>query len=94
MKKPVVWVEEPYELVECLSYCDLRIHQGTLYRAANFQLVRCNDRGIATYMRPLRRLKHAEHTAIWEASRKDPRAQRFRAERMQQCFAWEDVGAF
>lgn len=91
IQKPVVWVEEPYEIVECLSYCDTSMHQGTVYRAANFRLVRCNDRGIVTYIRPLRRLLHAEHAAIWEASRKDQRAQRFRAQRMQLRLAWEEV---
>lgn len=91
IKRPVVWTDEPYEIRECLSYLDTNKHRGTLYRAANFRLVRCNDRGIATYVRPLRRLQHAEHAVIWEASRKDPRAQRLRADRMQQRFVWEQA---
>lgn len=94
IKRPVVWPEEPYEIRECLSYCDTQKHRGTLYRAAGFRLHRCNDRGIATYVRPLRRLLHAEHAAIREASRKDPRAQRLRAARMQQRFAWEEEITF
>lgn len=80
--KPPVWVEEPYEIRECLSYCDTRIHQGTLYKASNFRLMRTNQAGIETYARPLRRLTHAEHVAIRQQSQQDKRAQKLRRERL------------
>ena len=90
--KPPVWVEEPYELRECLSYCDTRVHQGTLYKASNFRLMRTNDNGIETYMRPLRRLTHAEHAHIRQRSQCDKRAQRLRLERhYQQLSLLEEV---
>jgi hypothetical protein len=79
--RPPVWLDEPYEIREVLSYCDTRVHQGTLYRAANFRLVRMNERGIATYARPLRRLTHAEHAEIARRSHADWRARRLRAAR-------------
>ena len=81
MMRPPVWCEEPYELKQCLSYCNSAIHRGTIYQAANFQLVRTNERGIQTYARNLRRLTHAEHAAIRNASRSDERARRLRAGR-------------
>jgi hypothetical protein len=79
--RPPIWCEEPYEIRQVLSYCDRSIHQGTLYRASNFRLVRTNRRGIETYVRDLRRLTHAEHMAIRQASRLSERARRLRAVR-------------
>lgn len=79
--RPVVWMDEPYEIRECLSYCDTSKHRGTLYRACNFALKRQNARGIETYTRPLRRLTHVEHAEIAQRSREDSRARRLRAAR-------------
>lgn len=92
LHKPPVWCEEPYEIRECLSYCDTRIHQGTLYKASNFQLTRKNDYGIETYVRPLRRLTHAEHKQIRQYSLTDKRAQKLRRERQYQQLSLEEVG--
>lgn len=93
IEKPVVWVEEPYEIRECLSYCDTRKHTGALYRASNFQFKRKNEDGIETYVRPLRRLTHAEHACIHERSQHDPRAQRLRRERDYQQLSWLEMEA-
>lgn len=81
VEKPPVWMEEPYEIRECLSYCDTNMHRGTLYRAANFRLVRTNARGIQTYARSLRRLSHAEIAHIRATSAEDGRGGKLRAER-------------
>jgi hypothetical protein len=87
--KPPVWMEEPYEIREVLSYCDTSIHQGALYRASNFALIRKNDRGIETYARPIRHLTHAEKAHICQRSQSDKRAQKLRRERdMQQPELW------
>lgn len=81
LHRPPVWLEEPYELREVLSYCDTRVHQGTLYRAAGFRLSRTNTRGIATYARPLRPLTPAQRAEIARRSQEDVRARRLRAAR-------------
>lgn len=81
MVRPIVWCDEPYELRQVLSYCNSSIHQGTLYRAANFRLLRTNEHGIQTYVRDLRHLSHTEHVAIRNASQRDRRARRLRSER-------------
>ncbi len=81
MLRPPVYLDEPYELRACLSYCDTRIHRGTLYRAANFTLVRENARGIQTYAIPLRHLTHAERRAIEKRANESPRSLRYRATR-------------
>lgn len=78
---PPVWMEEPYEIREILSYCDRSTHTGTLYRASNFSLVRTNERGIETYMRPLRHLTHAEKAQIAHCSQTNTRARRLRLAR-------------
>lgn len=80
--RPPVWMEEPYEIREVLSYCDRGTHRGTLYRACNFTLKRTNARGIETYTRPLRRLTHLEQAEIARRSVMDVRATRLRAARL------------
>ncbi len=90
MAKPPVFLDEPYEITECLSYCDTRVHQGTLYKASNFQLMRENRQGIQTYSRPLRRLTHAEKRQIVEKACRSPRYAAFQAKR---CLdAWQETG--
>jgi hypothetical protein len=79
--RPPVWMSEPYEIRDVLSYNDVSIHQGTLYRASNFRLVRTNERGLQTSARSLRHLTHAEHAEIARRSLADPRARRLRAAR-------------
>jgi len=80
---PPCFLEEPYALRECISYCDSSTHRGVLYRAANFRLMRTNERGLQTYMRPLRGLQPHEHRLIHRASDHDERARYHRARRMQ-----------
>src|SRR5450755_383702 len=62
--KAPVWPNEPYELRECLSYCQSDLHTGALYRAANFHIVRRNQEGLDTYRRSLRHLTHAEKALV------------------------------
>ncbi|QBD75304.1 hypothetical protein EPA93_04535 [Ktedonosporobacter rubrisoli] len=71
--KPPVWMDEPYQIREILSYCDSHRHKGTLYRASGFTLVRRNSRGIETYARPVRNLTPREQTFIALRSQYDPR---------------------
>lgn len=79
--RPPCFLDEPYEIRECLSYCDSRIHTGALYRAANFTLVRENAHGIQTYSRPLRHLTTAERVQIIRISQTNERSRRYRARR-------------
>lgn len=52
MQRPPCFVEEPYDIRAVLSYCDTRLHKGTIYRAAGFALARTNERGIETWYTP------------------------------------------
>lgn len=79
--RPPCFIDEPYELRVCLSYCDRTYHRGTLYHAANFRLVRENARGIQTYAVPLRHLTHTERQAIEKRATESPRSRRYRAMR-------------
>ncbi len=88
--KPPVWIQEPYEIAECMSYCDSRIHTGILYKASNFQFIRKNDYGIETYARSVRRLSHAEKAIIHQHSEQSKRCQKLRASRAQMQL-WEEV---
>lgn len=81
MLHPPCFLTEPYDLRACLSYLDVRQHRGTLYRAANFRLIRENARGIQTYAIPLRHLTHAERRAIEKRAEQSPRSRRYRAMR-------------
>jgi hypothetical protein len=79
--KPPVWMEEPYQIREVLSYCDSRKHKGTLYRASGFTLVRTNKSGIETYVRPVRSLTVDEQAVIMKRSEQDPRCRKLRERR-------------
>lgn len=46
---PPCFVDEPYQIRVISSYCDTRIHRGTLYRASGFELARTNRGGIETW---------------------------------------------
>jgi hypothetical protein len=76
--KPPVWMSEPYQIREVLSYCDARRHKGTLYRAARFHLVRTNAAGIETYVRPVRPLTATEERIIALRSQHDRRCRKLR----------------
>jgi hypothetical protein len=39
---PVCFVEQPYLIRAVLSYCDTRLHRGSIYRASGFELARTN----------------------------------------------------
>src|SRR5581483_45760 len=79
--KPPVWVSEPYEIREVLSYCNTNRHKGTLYRASGFTHIRTNADGIATYARPVRHLTPDEHAIIAFRSQHDPRCRKLREAR-------------
>lgn len=81
--RPPCFLDEPWPLRICLSYCNTRLHTGALYRAANFSLARRNENGIETYARPLRHLTHAERRQVEAASQRSPRSRRFRSARYQ-----------
>jgi hypothetical protein len=81
--RPPCFLEEPWELKWCLSYCDTKVHRGTLYRAAGFELYRTNRRGIQTWRKRLRPLTAQENLAVLEASERSPRSREYRAARMQ-----------
>lgn len=93
LRRPPCFLDEPWQLRVCLSYCDTRLHSGALYRAANFHLARRNKDGIETYVRPLRGLDHAERRLIEAASRQSARSRRYRAARAyagtQLPFVWK-----
>lgn len=83
LRRSPVYLDEPYQIDWLLSYCDTRLHKGTIYRAAGFELYRTNADGIQTWRVRLPALTAAQHRAIRAQSRRDPRAIRYRAQRAQ-----------
>jgi hypothetical protein len=82
--RPPVDCQYPYQIRAVLSYCDTRIHRGTIYRAAGFQLARTNKAGIETWWTPaVAPLAEAQDRDIRARAEITPRSQRIRAERMQ-----------
>lgn len=88
---PPCFLEDPWKLRACLSYCDTQVHTGTLYQAANFQLARTNERGIQTWFRTLRGLQGHERKAIERISTQSYRSRVYRSQRAvnatQEAFA-------
>lgn len=82
--RPPVDCAYPYQIRAVLSYCDTRLHRGTIYRASGFSLARTNEDGIETWhtsaVAPLSAEEDAEVRRLADLS---PRSQRIRAERAQ-----------
>lgn len=79
---PPCFVNEPYMIRAVMSYCDRRLHKGTIYRASGFTLARTNAAGIETWWTPdVAPLTPAEDADIREAARINPRSQRIREAR-------------
>lgn len=83
LRRPPVFLDEPYEIRWLLSYCDTRLHRGTIYQAAGFERLSINATGIETWRIPLPTLTDEQRTAIHQRSTEDQRAQRYRAKRAQ-----------
>ena len=82
--QPPVDCQYPYQIRALLSYCDTRVHRGTIYRAAGFQLARTNKAGVETWWTPaVAPLTADQDRAVRQLAERAPRSQRIRAERMQ-----------
>jgi hypothetical protein len=82
---PPCYIDEPWRLRVCLSYCDTRIHQGTIYKAAGFKLARTNADGIQTWYRPLRGLQGHERKLIERYTAQSYRSRVYRSQRDTQA---------
>lgn len=82
-QRPPCFLEEPYDIRWLLSYCDTRLHRGTIYAASGFKLYRTNDRGIQTWRIPLRALTTTEDAVVRYCAEVHPRSIRFRSRRSQ-----------
>lgn len=86
-RRPPCFLDEPYEIRWLLSYCDTRLHKGTIYRAAGFKLYRTNSQGIQTWRVRLPALTASQDRKIRRASEVNPRSIRYRA-------AWAQMKLF
>lgn len=83
---PPCFPDEPYELQVVLSYCNTRLHRGTIYRAAGFELARTNERGIETWYTPnVAPLTSYENDQVLKLAGQSYRSRRYRAERASQA---------
>lgn len=79
---PPCFLAEPYQIRVVSSYCDTRIHRGTLYRAAGFRLSRTNRAGIETWYYPdVAPLPPEWDAQVRSAARHHDRSRRKRAAR-------------
>jgi hypothetical protein len=81
---PPVDCAYPYQIKVVLSYCDRKLHKGTIYRAAGFELARTNSNGIETwYTTAVVPLSAEQDADIRRQSELSHRSQRIRARRAQ-----------
>lgn len=82
---PPCFVEQPYQIGAVLSYCDTRLHRGTIYRAAGFRLARRNADGIETWWtQAVAPLTAEQDLVIRRQAERDARAARIRRQRVEQ----------
>ena len=82
-QRPPCFLDEPYEIRWLLSYCDTRLHRGTIYQAAGFELYRTNERGIQTWRKRLPALTRPQHVAVADWAVRNERSIAYRAKRAQ-----------
>lgn len=80
-RRPPCFLDEPYHLRYLLSYCDPTRHRGIIYRAAGWELVRTNGRGLQTWRMALPPLTPDQEGAVRERALCSPRSIRYRAAR-------------
>lgn len=78
---PPAFLDQPYLLRQCISYCQRERFLCTLYLASAFRLVRTNKDGMQTYARPLRGLMPHEKRQVAEASLASQWAREHRADK-------------
>ena len=79
---PPCFLAEPYQVRAVLSYCDTRVHRGTIYRASGFSLAGTNRAGVETWWTDcVNPLDADEDAQVREASRKHARSQKKRRDR-------------
>jgi hypothetical protein len=78
---PPCFLDEPWQIHEIMSYCDTKLHTGSLYRALNFRLAYTNDDGIETYALPVRGLQTHERRRIERLAEQSPRSRHYRSVR-------------
>jgi hypothetical protein len=83
MRRPPCFLDEPYQIRYLMSYCDTRLHKGTIYRQAGFELYRTNQDGIQTWRLRLPALSPEQDGQVREAALRSPRSQAYRAKRAQ-----------
>lgn len=79
---PPVDCQYPYAIRAVLSYCDRKLHKGTIYRASGFALARTNRNDIETYFTmAVGALTSEQDVDIRRRAEQAPRSRRIRAER-------------
>lgn len=81
--RPPVFPDQPYEIRDLLSYCDRRLHRGTIYAAAGWERYRVNAAGMETWRAPVRPLTPQQHERVVQASLASERGRRYRAQQAQ-----------
>jgi len=82
LAKPPCYPDEPYEIKTVLSYCDTKLHKGTIYSASGFELARTNDRGIETWFTTVvAPLSSYQRAMIEKRAGQSYRSRRYRAQR-------------
>jgi hypothetical protein len=82
-------LDEPWRIRQVISYCDTRVHSGSIYRAAGFWLARTNEDGIQTWVRPVRGLQGHERKCIEKLIEQSPRSRAYRSQVDVEQFAME-----
>lgn len=78
------FLDEPYAIRVIMSYCDVVLHRGTIYRHSGFQLARTNAAGIQTWWTDaVAPLAWHENMAIRHASHFCARSERIREQRVR-----------
>jgi len=83
IRRPPCFLDEPYEIQYLMSYCDIRLHKGTIYKASGFEHYLTKNQTIQTWRCMLPGLTQEQDQSVIEAARQSQRSQDYRAKRGQ-----------
>lgn len=81
VRRPPVFPDQPYDIRWLLSYCDTRLHKGTIYAAAGWELYRTNEDGIQTWRTPAEPLTPTDRAVVLAMSAANQRGRQLRNQR-------------
>lgn len=86
VRRPPVWIDQPYLIRSVLSYCQPQYHKGTIYRASGFRVERVNALCLQTWRIEIPSLTTQQDAEIRRLAEQHPRSRRLRIAALERAY--------